>query len=242
MDGFLQALTSLGVAPFTALTIAALLYWLMVILGALDIDLLHVGHHHEVSVHHGDAGDHPHPGWATGLLEFLSVGKVPLTVIVSLLVFISWSVAMGLVLTLHLWSPLVFVGGLAAATPLTALLCRPLRQVFNAIDHGVIMGVAMLGREARITSAVCTAAFGTATCDVGDAEILLRVVASRSELVFQRDEVVVIADHDAERDCYIVGPATYREEPAPVVVDTQVSPMLPSSSAPTSPKKIQLPQ
>ena len=226
MHDFLQAIASWGVAPFTVLLIAAILYWLMVIAGALDIDLIYLGDH---GASHGDSpggihgdshvdSDH-HPGFLSGFLEFLSVGKVPLTVIVSLLVFIGWSIAMALALLLpgvFSWAwPLVFGGGLVGSIPLTAFLVRPMRKVFGALDSGVATGLSLLGREARITSVECTATFGTATCDVGDAEVLLRVVTSRPELLFHRDEVVVIADHDAENDRYVVGPATYLQSSIP---------------------------
>ena len=225
MHEFLQAIGSSGVAPFSVLLVAAILYWLMVIIGALDIEVLHLGHHAEGSdASHGDSHTGPdhHPGLLSGFLEFLSVGKVPLTVIVSLLVFIGWSIAMALALLIPWAWPVVFVGGFAGAIPLTAGLCRPLRKIFGALDRGVATGLSLLGREARITSMVCDANFGTATCDVGDAEVLLRVVTSRPELLFHRDDVVVIADHEAEHDRYMVGPATYRDAEPHLVTDEPV--------------------
>lgn len=256
MDEFMQALGSWGVAPFSVLLVAAILYWLLVILGALDIDLLHLhisGHGDGAGDGHG--GSDPHPGPLSGFLEFLSVGKVPLTVILSLLVFIGWFAAMGLALILALPWPLVFAGGLALAIPATGYVCRPLRAVFSALHHGVEAGISLLGREARITSVTCDASFGTATCDVGEAEVLLRVLASRPELVFHRDDVVVIADHDAERDVYLVGPATYRTDlrepegtarpadPAmPVRPLSEPLPESPAQASQTSPTRQRLPQ
>lgn len=264
MHEFLQALGSFGVAPFTVLLVTAILYWLMVIVGALDIDLVHLGHHGEgAGGGHGDghvvsnadsqadshAGPDHHPGLLSGFLEFLSVGKVPLTVIVSLLVFIGWSIAMALSLLLPWAWPVVFVGGLAGAIPLTAATTRPLRRIFGALDRGVATGLSLLGREARITSVECTTTFGTATCDVGDAEVLLRVVSSRPELLFHRDDVVVIADHDVENDRYVVGPASYRDSPpSPVLaanptLSSSTSSTTSSSTSPPSPAQpTQIPQ
>ena len=219
MDDFLQALVSGGVVPFTALLITAVLYWLLVILGALDLDILHfhheAGHHGGHAGHHGDhdGGDSHHAGWFSGFLEFLSVGKVPLTIICSLIVFIGWAVAMLLTL-LGLWWLLVLPAALAVALPVTGLACRPLRALFTSLDQGASSGMSLRGREARITSATCDATFGTATCSVDGAEVMLRVVAVRPELVFKRNDVVVIADHDAERDAYLVGPADYLRPPA----------------------------
>ena len=232
MEDFLHALGSGGVAPFTVLLTASLLYWLMVILGALDLDILHVGHGHDAGHHGGghDAGHHQSGHHATeshapggllhGFLEFLSIGKVPLTVVLSILVFCGWGAGMAAVLLLHLWWPLVLTLALAVAIPVTGIACRPLRALFGALDGGVATGVSLLGREARITSATCDATFGTATCEAERTEVLLRVASIRPELVFQRDAVVVIADHDAERDLYLVAPAGYRHEPQPAVTST----------------------
>ena len=247
MHEFLQAIGSWGVAPFTVLLVAAILYWLMVIIGALDIEVIHLGHHAEgADASHGDshAGPDHHPGFMSGFLEFLSVGKVPLTVIVSLLVFIGWSIAMALALLIPWAWPLVFAGGLAGAIPLTAGLCRPLRKIFGALDCGVATGLSLLGREARITSVVCDATFGTATCDVDDAEVLLRVVTSRPELLFHRDDVVVIADYDAEHEWYVVGPATYRDAEVPLLAEIPQQSVQPSqlSESQTLSKKTQIPQ
>ena len=228
MDDFLHALTSWGVLPFSILLIVAFLYWLLVMLGALDLDLLHLGHEHE-----GAHGDHDHhPGFFSGMLEFLSLGKVPVTIIVSILTVFGWLVAMASELILPLWWPLDLALALAVAFPLTGFACRPLRALFRALDGGIKTGVHLLGREARITSATCDERFGTASCPVPDSDdLLLNVVASRPGLVFQRDEIVVIADFDADAQRYLVGPAAYRLPPA-AQPGSEPAPMLTTAAAP----------
>jgi Protein of unknown function (DUF1449) len=219
MDEFLRALMSGGVAPYTALLIATGLYWLLVILGAVDLDILHLSH--EVDGHghghgHGPAGDGDghHPHWFSGFFEFLSLGRVPLTVILSILFFSAWAVAMVLAL-FGWWWPVVLVGAWLIAVPMTGVACRPLRVVFSSLDRGVKAGISLLGREAHITSATCDASFGTATCLVDDAEMLLDVVAIRPELRFRRDQPVIIVDYDPERERYLVGPAVHLLANAP---------------------------
>ncbi len=234
MEEFVHALGSYGVAPFSALLTATLLYWLMVILGAMDLDILHFGHGHDAGHHGGDHAEaHAPGGLFHGLLEFLSIGKVPITITLSILVVIGWGVAMALTLLLHLWWPLVLATALLVGIPLTGFATRPLRVLFTALSGGVATGVSLIGREARITSATCDADFGTATCDIEGAEVLLRVVAIRAPPIFHRDEVVVIADHDPERDVYLVAPAGYRQ---------QSDPLLLSESAPRPPPPPQVPQ
>jgi hypothetical protein len=230
MDDFVHALSSWGVLPFSILLIAAFLYWLLVMLGALDLDMLNFGHEHDSA-----ASDHDHhPGFFSGLLEFLSIGKVPLTIIVSMLVVFGWLVAMASELILPLWGALDAIVALAVAFPLTGLACRPLRVLFQALDGGVKTGVHLLGREARITSATCDEHFGTASCPVPESDdLLLNVVASRPGLVFRRDEIVVIADYDATGQRYVVGPAAYLLPPSTrVEAEVPPSPVLPPVSMP----------
>lgn len=230
MDDFLHALTGWGVLPFSILLIAAFLYWLLVMLGALDLDLLHLDHDQD-----GAQGEHGHHlGFFSGLLEFLSIGKVPVTIIVSILVVFVWLVAMASELILPLWWPLDLVLALAVALPLTGFACRLLRALFQALDGGIKTGVHLLGREARITSATCDERFGTASCPVPDSDdLLLNVVASRPGLVFQRDEIVVIADYDADGQRYLVGPAAYRLPPA-AQLGSEPASGLTAEPAPTS--------
>ena len=230
MDDFLHALTSWGVLPFSILLIAAFLYWLLVMLGALDLDLLHLDHDHDAA--QGDHGHHP--GFFSGFLEFLSIGKVPVTIIVSFLVVSGWLVAMASELCLPLWWPLDLVLAVALAIPLTGFACRPLRALFHALDGGIKTGIHLLGREGRITSATCDERFGTASCAVPDSDdLLLHVVASRPGLVFQRDDIVVIADIDADGQRYLVGPAAYRLPPAAQPTDEPV-PVLAAEAAATA--------
>lgn len=232
MEDFLHALASGGVAPFTVLLVAAILYWLLVILGALDLDLLHLGGDHGGEAGHDAGHDGPgdgHHSLFTGLFEFLSIGKVPITVILSILVFSGWSVAMAMALLLPLWWPLVLAGALAAALPITGLACRPLRAVFNSLNRGVETGISLIGREARITSATCDHTFGTAVVEAQGDDLILDVVAIREGLAFRKDEVVVIADHDPEHRRYLVGPAAYRQEalaerPAPPAAAVPAAP------------------
>ena len=154
MEEFVHALGSYGVAPFSALLTASLLYWLMVILGAMDLDILHFGHGHDAGHHGGDHAEaHAPGGLFHGLLEFLSIGKVPITITLSILIVIGWGVAMALTLLLHLWWPLVLATALLVGIPLTGFATRPLRALFTALSGGVATGVSLIGREARITSA-----------------------------------------------------------------------------------------
>lgn len=118
MTEFLTAILAFPTAVFTILLGVVIVYWLFVLLGALDIDLLgdadlHGGHdlhldgHGHVDGHghfdgHGHA-DHGHgthdghdahdgheAGGLAGLIQALGLGGVPVTVMLSILILVAW--------------------------------------------------------------------------------------------------------------------------------------------------------
>jgi hypothetical protein len=216
MEAFLHALISVPTVVFSVVLGVCTLYWLMVILGALDFDLLHHGDGggHEAG-HHGDGDGH---GMLSEFWRFLQVGTVPITIVVSVVALIGWTVSMfgelivgpaaRAALPGWLWALALGAGALAAALPLAALPLRPLRRVFaeGATTHA---RTALVGRLARITSLTCDHRFGTATALVDGAELVLNVAAIRAELHFAKGDAVVIAAYDDERDTYLVGPAPH---------------------------------
>lgn len=139
MDEFLAIIFGMPTLPWTGLVIAALVYWLTVIVGALDIDVLggghadaghiDVGHAHgaeisHVEMGHGDAG-HAHgeanladaamakEGVLSALLSSLKLRSVPLTISLSLLGISGWLVSF---LLAHNVSPLVPLPAFVTAT------------------------------------------------------------------------------------------------------------------------------
>lgn len=225
MDQFIAALLAPPALFFTLLLGAALLYWLMVIVGALDLDLIHLdhagdGHGHEVGDGHGhdghDGGDGH--GMLHGVLEFLSVGKVPITLIGTCLVLIGWLVCMTAQLTLvpllaaalPLWllALVLFAAALVVALPLTAVAMLPFRSAFATPDNpGQKGGISLVGQLARVTSRTVDPTFGTAVCTMGGSDIVLNVITGRSDLILTKDQQAVIVHYDDERQVHVLGPA-----------------------------------
>lgn len=158
----LNAALSLPTVLFTALLGGVVLFWLAVILGGLDHNIFNADADVDMDLPGDvpDAGDlHPHAeteahgldaggsGWTGGLLGFLNLGMVPVSIIASLAIFAGWTGSMLLELYLQ---PVLgtllpgFVTGtgfllLAGSGGLFAsgLLTRPLRGVFKVqTQHG----------------------------------------------------------------------------------------------------------
>ncbi len=226
MTEFLAALLALPTILFTGMLSLVLLYWLTVLAGALDI---HVGSHdggghdvghdagHDVGHHSDHQADMAPGGHEThGFLEFLSYGKVPVTIIVSIFTFLAWMLCMAgefwlrAPLSAMISGPLFSLALFPAATIpsliVTGYLVRPLRGIFNQhVEHGE---EGLVGRMVRITSRTADREFGTATCDNAGAGILMNVVC-RDGVTLIRDDMAVVVEYDSSKQVYHIAPFSH---------------------------------
>jgi hypothetical protein len=234
MSEFLAALLAFPTIAYSVLLALALLYWLSVIIGALDLDLF--------SPDAGDAGGDMAPGGHTshGFLEFLSIGRVPVTITASVFLLIAWFLAMLAELTLRaplssvisgpLFSGLLIPGTIIPAVFITGLAVRPLRWVFAQVsEHGE---TGLVGRMVKITSLTVDHQFGTAVCENAGPGILMNVFC-RDGVQLKRDDMAVVVEFDAAKNLYLVAPFSH----VPAEVDRLAAPVPPvvppaSTSAP----------
>ncbi len=250
MEAFLAALLSFPTVCFTALVGLSLFYWLTVIIGALDIDFLSPdGGHVGGSIGHGghdvghDAGADHGIGHAAGapeamsLASFISLGKVPVTIIFSVFTFIGWLLSM----CGEMWLRSMVSGTLGGFTYglimgivvfvlsfiFTGFSVRPLRGIFTLVTEHA--GVTLIGRMVKITSRAVNTTFGTASCDNAGAGILMRVVC-RDGVKLQRDDMAVVVSYDEAQQTYLVAPFSHTPVEA---IETAVSDSLPPSTPAT---------
>lgn len=210
MEEILAKLTVFPTWIFSILMVAAVLYWLLVILGALDINLIPGGDGH------GDhAGDHdPSAGHNPNVaLEFLNVGKVPITVILSTIVFAGWTVTFfGTTLARSLlpaWShtlvglvvlPIALIIGVLAA----GWCLRPLAKLFSM--QGESSARDLIGRMVLVTSTTVDERFGTARHDAPTGEDMILNVVCSPEHHLGKGEQAVVMEYDRERGLYTIAP------------------------------------
>ncbi len=231
MDPFLHALIAMPTAIYSGLLALVLLYWLSVIVGALDLDLLHLGGHGHLDVGHGGAGHGGGAGHhdadtgvggheAHGFFEFLSLGQVPITITATGIVFLAWLQAMALDLGLrttvepwvgHLLFALLLAAVCVPAVIITGYAVRPLRRIFTMYDeHGE---ASLVGRPVRITSLVVDQGFGTAAVAAQGPELLLNVVC-REGVRLAKHDMAVVVDYLPHRAVYVVAPYAHLEPDA----------------------------
>ena len=222
-----QASLQFPVVVFTIALGIILLYWVSVLVGALDIDLLGGGHADldiDVSgaakgvgelVHSSDAPDGGADGDADGssgggLWHGLGLGDVPLTISVSLIVLIGW---VGTLLVMNYALPATGFGWLRAillplaiiaALPLTAVLIRPLAPMFKV--HEGKFNTDYVGHICTITTGRVDQKFGYAEIVDGGSVLQIPVRCDEPGKLVRGDKALIIEFDEAHRT-YVVEPS-----------------------------------
>lgn len=119
MGELLDASFSFPAVIFSVLMVLVIVYWLIVLIGALDIDLLDA----DADV---DAG-----GGLAGLLSGIGLGGVPVMVALSLLIAFAWFTSLvGTVLVSGLLRVAVIIAALVVGWIAARVLVSPLRRLF----------------------------------------------------------------------------------------------------------------
>ncbi|MCC3763899.1 YqiJ family protein [Glycomyces sp. TRM65418] len=215
MSDFLDIALSFPPVVFSFGLILVVLYWLTVVVGALDVDIVDVGGDAEL-----DAGG--------GFWSAFGFGAVPFTVVLSLWITLGWIVTVlgaSWIRGSDLFIPpaasgtAVLVAGIGVGMLGAKLLTGPLAKLFEdapATAHADLVGK------------VCVVRTGTVTLDSGQAEItdeegqLLLINVRRSphepdgidDALFARHSKVVVFDYDEADRVFLVVPVAMPPEVA----------------------------
>jgi hypothetical protein len=187
-----------------------LIYWLFVLLGALDIDLLGGGDHDVGDLGGGhDIGDgHGHDVDADGVFAKLGLGVVPITITVSLIMLTRW---VGSLLLMHhlghvpaikwVTLPAMLVGGMLV----TSVLVRPIAPVFKLREGKT--NREYVGHTCTITTATVDEKFGHANVEDGGVTMDIAVRCDGTAKLARNDKALII-EFDEERQAYLVEPVS----------------------------------
>jgi hypothetical protein len=203
---------------FTVLLLVLGLYWVMVILGVLDIDLFHidvldVGVEADVDVDvdaaMGLEGAGHGPLYA--ILHFFYIGEIPLMILVSIMVLSLWAFSM---LGNYYLNPegegsmavAIAFGNLAISTVVLKFVALPLRRFYILLNKDCNAPPDVVGSTCRVvTTEVTTDRMGQAEVATKGAPILLNVLA-RSPHIFARGQEAVIVERDDVKGTYLIAP------------------------------------
>lgn len=202
METFLQVALSFPTLVFSVLLAVAVTYWLIAMLGLVDIEIVKLAPLPE--------GAEPDPGGAASLLMKYGLDGMPLTLIATGVFFFGWLISyfVDLLLLQQLASGplrwLLSAGLLLVATlialPITGLLLHPLAPLFAKVKP--VDSDSLLGRVARVRSPDVNAQRGTADLDDGAAGLVLQIRADAGQ--FTRGDEVVLVEYLPTQNAYRV--------------------------------------
>jgi hypothetical protein len=222
MNELFEASLRFPVVVFTIGLGIVLIYWLFVLLGALDIDLLGGGDHDigdALGGHGHDIGGHDVGGHdvghdadgdvdADGVFAKLGLGVVPITITVSFIMLVGWT---GSLLVMHHFGHIAWLkwallpGMLIGSMLVTSVLVRPLAPVFR-IREGK-SNREYVGHTCTITTATVDDTFGHASVEDGGTSLDIPVRCDRTGNLVRGDKALII-EFDEERQAYLVEPVS----------------------------------
>lgn len=201
MDPFYENISSFPTAIFTFLLCLCLLYWLVAVLGLVELDVLDF----DVPDMDGAVEMNPDSGvnnveGLAGLAMRFGLYGVPVTIIVSLIALVGWLVsyyAMHYGAAFAPNGPMRWLIGLPVlciafyvGVIITAVIIKPLRSLFNKASQQTVQHI--LGQTAIVRTSRVDRAFGEAALEDGGASLILKIRAHGDEIFTRGDRVVLL--------------------------------------------------
>jgi len=203
-----QALLSYNL-PFTVLMGLVAIYWLLSVLGTVDLDTLDVDM--DVSADADMDVDVSSGGNVVGFaLRFVNAQDVPLMIVLSLLALFMWLISIASNFYLNpgqsgFMASGLFLGNFILSALMVKTITQPLRPFLKALKNDQEHQEPLVGMAGVVKSRVLDADFGQVEVarHNGAPALLNCRLATGDEALVRGDEVLVI-DHDDSKDRYIV--------------------------------------
>jgi len=188
----------------TVLLGGVLLYWLLVIFGAVGMDALEIEMDLDAD---GDLDLEFADGLFGTLLAFFHVGKVPVMVIISVFAFVFW---LATIFTNHYLNPefslwttamLIWPCGLVSLG-ITKLAVMPMAKGFSPPEQDLARHE-LVGRTAVVNTLELTQAYGEIVFETDGPPLVLNAKNEAGQTLRKGDIVMVVA-HDREKDICLV--------------------------------------
>ena len=199
--------------PLTVVMGLVAVYWLLSVLGAVDVDTFDIDLEAEADLDLEVEGEVPEAGGGhalAGVLRFVNAQDVPIMIVLSLLALFMWLLAIASNYYLNPgereWLALgLLAGNFIVSVLLVKAVTQPLRPFLRALKNDQEHQEPLVGMSGVVKSRVIDAKYGQVeVARTNGAPALLNArMATGSEPLVRGDEILVI-DHDAEKDRYVV--------------------------------------
>ena len=193
------------VLPLTILLVPVALYWLLNMLGAVDLDVL------DVDVDTDGADDHDGflGNFFQGALRMVNATDVPVMIVLSILAILLWACTM----IGNLWfnasqsgltGGVIVVASLVAAVVLTRFAVAPLKPFFRLIRADDEKHPPVIGRTGIVRTATVDDRGGQVEIENKEAPLLLNARLAAGSAPLSRNAEVIVISHDPESGIYTV--------------------------------------
>ena len=189
----------------TILLVFILIYWLAVIIGVLDFDLSvdsHTEIPHKIDFEHGSWG----VTWLNSVLAFFNLGKVPLMIYLSFLVFPMWAFSVyindlmgntSFILGLFVLIPVLFVSLMIAKYAVS-----PFIVLFGKLDAET-QTEELIGKMATAITNVKPQGIGQARTATSGAPIVINVCLNGNEALV-KGKTAIVVDYNSQKNIYVI--------------------------------------
>lgn len=198
--------------PFTILLIVVAGYWIIGLLGLVDLDALDgVGEGIDADGGvdlEGDAGDPG--GFMTGVLRVVGASDAPLIFVISLFSIFLWALNL---IGNHYFNPtdsgtvstIIIAIVVVASFILTRLLVRPLRPLMGMLKN-VEKPVEIIGSSGVVKSATIDQGFGTIEVVATQRTLVLNARLSEGNDPLTKGSRILVVSKNTDEETYIVRP------------------------------------
>lgn len=207
MTDFADAVSAYPTIILTVLLGIVLIYWLLALVGVVDFDS---GAPEIETDLHADA-DADDIGELAAYLVAFGLNGVPFSVVVTLLVLVSWTLSCLAAMWLLPLVPTallriaagtgVLAASVAMAVPVTARAIRPLRGLF--VTHAALSNAALVGQPCRVVTSSVDETFGRAEVSTRGTSINIRVWAPTPNNLAKGSEARIV-EYDAAGERYLI--------------------------------------
>ena len=196
--------------PATGLLILCLLYWAMVIVGAIGVDAIDVDFDADVDVGDLDVdGDFDsHAGGFSSVAEFMHLNHVPIVIVGSVFAILFWASSF---FGNHFFNPSgntwIGLGLLSVNAPICLILTRmmigPFAEGFKPQENDTVRE-RMIGMIGMVTTSEVSPQFGQVSIKLNGPELVINARTGADKPVLGKGDAAKIVSYDYENDTYFV--------------------------------------
>lgn len=202
MEALLEASIWGGNIIPTALLIFILLYWLTVILGFADLDMVSI----DLDV---DMESSASVGWLNHILYFFNLGQVPVMLFLSFLILPMWFLAIVstelFTFNIKLFSYIFLIPNFIISLFIAKILTIPFVKLFTKLEDQVDDNIEVIGSICTVTLSATEDKMGQAKIDEKGSVMLLNIKARKGTTI-NKGETGLIIDYLADKSYYIIEP------------------------------------